>query len=372
MTAASLDTPLGGPSLARPRLPRWSFWVTALAVFAVLRLLFLFTVQSGKSVLSGSGVSVAIDAVLPAQAQVQFILLFTLLYVVVQTVLSSVVEGWRHAKDRFMTSLLTVSVVLAVLPLVSVLGYTITQGVKRLDTDFLTHSMRAVAETDSNGGAYHAIIGTLEQVGIATLISVPFGIMVAVYLVEYSSGRLGRVVSFFVDVMTGLPSIVAGLFILALWIVALHQGFSGFAGSLALVILMLPTVVRSTEEMLKLVPVSLREASYALGVAKWITVVRIVLPTAVPGIVTGVMLAVARVMGETAPVLLTVFGNVAINSNPFNGPQASLPLFVFTEVQNSSDTAVSRAWAGALTLIVIVLLLNLIARAIARFARVSG
>jgi phosphate transport system permease protein len=178
------------------------------------------------------------------------------------------------------------------------------------------------------------------------------------------------VVSFFVDVMTGLPSIVAGLFIYALWILALHQSFSGFAGSLALLILMLPTVVRSSEEMLKLVPIALREASFALGVPKWLTVVRIVLPTALPGIVTGVMLAISRVMGETAPVLLTVFGNPAINNNPFSGAQASLPLFVFTEVGASSDNAVNRAWAGALTLILIVLLLNIVARTIARFASV--
>jgi phosphate transport system permease protein len=282
------------------------------------------------------------------------------------------VEGWRHAKNRLMTSLLIVAVILAVLPLGGVLGYTVAQGLGRFDAAFFTHSMRAVAESDPDGGAYHAIIGTLEQVGIATLISVPFGVMVAVYLVEYSRGRLGRVVSFFVDVMTGLPSIVAGLFILALWVLALHMGYSGFAGSLALVILMLPTVVRSCEEMLKLVPVSLREASYALGVAKWVTIVRIVLPTALPGIVTGVMLAVARVMGETAPVLLTVFGNSAINNNPFSGQQASLPLYVFNEVGQAYDNAVHRAWTGALTLIIIVLLLNLIARAVARFARVRG
>ena len=372
MTAASLDTPVGGPALARPHLPRWSFWVTAVGLWLVMRLLFLITVQSGQSVFpAGSGLSKAIDVVLPSQAQAQFVLLYVVLYLVVQTLISTVVEGWRHAKDRFMTSLLTVAMVIAVLPLISVLGYTIAQGVAKLDGYFLTHSMRAVAETDPGGGVYHAIIGTLEQVGIASVISVPFGILVAVYLVEYTSGRLGRTVSFFVDVMTGLPSIVAGLFVLALWVLLLGQGFSGFAGSLALVILMLPTVVRSTEEMLKLVPVTLREASYALGVPKWITIVRIVLPTALPGIVTGVMLAISRVMGETAPVLLTVFGNPSINTNPFSGPQASLPLFVFTEVQQASDSAVQRAWSAALVLIIIVLLLNLIARAVARFARVS-
>jgi phosphate transport system permease protein len=349
--STALDVPLTRPDLSRPRLPVWSLVVTAVAAIVVTYLVFLFTTASGP---------------------VPFVLLAVVLYVLGQTAVSFSVEGWRHAKNRLMTSLLIAAVVLAVLPLVGVLGYTVAKGLARFDGDFFTHSMRAVAESDPYGGAYAAIIGTLEQVGIAALISVPFGIMVAVYLVEYSSGRLGRVVSFFVDVMTGLPSIVAGLFVLALWVLALHMGNSGFAGSLALVILMLPTVVRSCEEMLKLVPVSLREASYALGVAKWITVVRIVLPTALPGIITGVMLAVARVMGETAPVLLTVFGNSAINNNPFSGPQASLPLFVYNEVGQSFDNAVNRAWTGALALIIIVLLLNLIARTVARFARVRG
>ena len=351
MSATLDDLSLGRRSLSRAQLPSWALGVTAAGVLVLTGLIRLATHMS-------SYVALAVIAVA--------------LYLVAQTVVSLSVEGWRHAKNRLMTSLMLAAMVLAVLPLVGVLGYTAAKGLKRFDSAFFTHSMRAVAESDPNGGAYHAIIGTLEQVGIAALISVPFGIMVAVYLVEYSAGRLGRVVSFFVDVMTGLPSIVAGLFILALWVLALHQGNSGFAGSLALVILMLPTIVRSCEEMLKLVPASLREASYALGVAKWITVVRIVLPTALPGIVTGVMLAVARVMGETAPVLLTVFGNSAINTNPFNGPQASLPLFVFNEVGQSFDNAVNRAWTGALVLILIVLVLNLIARTVARFARVRG
>ncbi len=351
MSATLDELSLGRPSLARAKLPLWALMVTGLGVIVVTGLIRIATHMS---------------------SYVALLLIAVALYLVAQTMVSLSVEGWRHAKNRLMTSLMLAAMVLAVLPLVGVLGYTVAKGLARFDSVFFTHSMRAVAESDPNGGAYHAIIGTLEQVGIAALIWVPFGIMVDVYLVEYSSGRLGRIVSFFVDVMTGLPSIVAGLFILALWVLALHQGNSGFAGSLALVILMLPTVVRSCEEMLKLVPDSLREASYALGVAKWITVVRIVLPTALPGIITGVMLAVARVMGETAPVLLTVFGNSAINTNPFSGPQASLPLFVFNEVGQSFDNAVNRAWTGALVLILIVLLLNLIARTVARFARVRG
>lgn len=351
MTAGTaLDAPVRGSSLARPKLSWWALMLTGIGALAV-----------------GAAL-----ARLGSLSWEQFLLIAVLLYLLGQTIVSGAVEGWRRAKDRFMTALLAIALGLAILPLVGVLGYTIAKGLKRFDPLFFGHSMRAVAEQDAAGGAYHAIIGTLEQVGIATAISVPFGILVAVFLVEYSIGRFSRLVSFFIDVMTGLPSIVAGLFIYTLWILVLGNSFSGFAGSLALVILMLPTVVRSTEEMLKLVPQSLREASYALGVAKWITVVRIVLPTALAGIVTGVMLAVARVMGETAPVLLTVFGSNSINFNPFNGPQASLPLLVFNEAGQPYDTAIDRAWAGALTLILIVLLLNLIARTVARFARVRG
>ncbi|WP_020664031.1 phosphate ABC transporter permease PstA [Amycolatopsis benzoatilytica] len=345
-----LHEPLASNPLARPRLTWRGQAATAVGAVAATALLFLLTPMSGYA---------------------GFILIAAVLYVIGLTAVSALIEGRRHAKDRLMTNLLLATVLFAVLALVGVLGYTVFRGLNRFDGDFLTHSMRSVAESDANGGAYHAIIGTLEQVGIATAIAAPLGILVAIYLVEYSTGRLGRVVSFLVDVMTGLPSIVAGLFVLALWIVLLGQPYSGFAGSLALIVLMLPTVIRSTEEMLKLVPATLREASYALGVAKWVTVVRVVLPTATAGIVTGVMLAISRVMGETAPVLLTVFGAQAINFNPFDGPQASLPLFVFDEAGQPNDTALDRAWAGALTLILVVLVLNLIARVAARYARVN-
>ncbi|NMH99669.1 phosphate ABC transporter permease PstA [Pseudonocardia sp. K10HN5] len=337
--------------LRRPRLPGWALPAIAVAAVAVTALLF---------------------AVTPMQGRADFLVFAAVLYIVAQTALSAVVEGSRKAKDRFVTTMLVVCTVAAVLPLVAVLGFTIVKGLQALSPAFLTTTMRGVAEQDPDGGIYQAIVGTIQQVGLATLLAVPFGIVVAIYLVEYSSGRLGRLVSFYVDVMTGLPSIVAGLFILAFWILALGQPFSGFAGALALAILMLPTVVRATEEMLKIVPAGLREGSYALGVRKWVTVLRIVLPTALPGIVTGVMLAVARVTGETAPLLVTVFGNTALNANPFSGPQAALPLFVYQEAGLPDETAINRAWAAALVLIIIVLLLNIIARFIARFARVRG
>jgi phosphate transport system permease protein len=264
------------------------------------------------------------------------------------------------------------TVAVALLPLVLVIYYTVVKGLVRFGGYFLQHSMRGVGPIDPTGGAYHAIIGTLEQVGIATVIAVPVGLLAAVYTVEYGRGRLAALIRFFTDVMTGVPSIVAGLFIYAFWVLALGQGFSGFAAALALMILMLPTIVRSAEEMLKLVPDSLREAALALGVPRWRTIVSVVLPTAMAGIVTGVMLAVARVAGETAPLLLTALNFDAINVDPFHGQQAALPTFIFAQAGQPQKVALDRAWAGALTLVLLILVLNLIARAIARRSRVHG
>ncbi|TQS22807.1 phosphate ABC transporter permease PstA [Microbispora sp. KK1-11] len=275
------------------------------------------------------------------------------------------ISAARRAKDRLVQVLVYLAFALAVIPLLSVLWLVVKNGIGRFDMEFLTHSMRNIGARDAGGGAYHAIIGTLEQVLLASLIAVPIGLLTAVYLVEYGEGgRLSRTISFFVDVMTGVPSVVSGLFVLAFWILVLGMPFSGFAGALALSILMMPVVVRSAEEMLRLVPRELREASYALGVPKWRTIVKVVLPTAFTGIVTGVMLAVARVAGETAPLLLTVFITDSINNDPFNGPQMGLPLYVFDQAGRPTDTAINRAWTGALTLILIVMLLNLVARLI--------
>ncbi|MET8146038.1 phosphate ABC transporter permease PstA [Sphaerisporangium sp. NPDC005288] len=271
----------------------------------------------------------------------------------------------RRVKNRIVQGLVWLAFAIAVVPLVSVLWLVIKNGLARFDVEFLTHSMRNIGPRDAGGGAYHAILGTLEQVGVATLISVPIGLLTSIYLVEYGRGRrLARSISFFVDVMTGIPSVVAGLFILAFWVLILGLGYSGFAGALALSILMMPTVVRSSEEMLRLVPNELREASYALGVPKWKTIVRIVLPTAFTGIITGIMLAIARVAGETAPLLLTVFITDSINPDPFHGPQMGLPLYIFDQMSRPNDTAIDRAWAGAFTLILFVMLLNLVARLI--------
>ena len=311
-------------------------------------------------------VTLLLFAVTPLQGVADFLVVATVLVIVTVTGLTLAVEGRRRAVDRLATSAALLALALTLLPLGFTLGYTAYRGAKRFSGDFLTHSMAGVGPFAPNGGIYHAIVGTLEQVLIASLIAVPLGLLVAVYVTEYGRNFFGTAIRFLIDVMTGIPSIVAGLFILAFWVLALHKGFSGFAGSLALAILELPIVVRSAEEMIRLVPHSLREASYALGVARWKTIVRIVLPTAATGITTGVMLAIARVTGETAPVLLVVGNNNFIHTNVFNGPQASLPLYVFGGAGSSSNFDVDRAWAAALTLILIVVVLYVAARLLTR------
>jgi len=354
----SLTAPVA--SLRARRLPGWTPW--AIAAGSVL-LSFLIVYAGG---LLGGGI------VLTAVAAVLFYLLG--LWIVARQV-----EGGRAARNRVASSLIYSAFVLALLPLVSVVWTLVSKGADRLDADFFTHSMNGITAFDENGGAYHAIIGTLEQAGIATLITVPLGLAAAIYIVEYGRGRLATLIRFFVDVMTGIPSIVAGLFVLAFWVFVVtplyspdgKPGYSGFAAALALSVLMLPTITRSTEEMLRLVPDALREGSYALGIPKWKTVLRVVLPTALPGIVTGVMLAVARAAGETAPVLLVAGGYNSINTNPFNGNQSSLAIYIWDQAGAASKYAPSRAWAAALTLVVLVLALTIAAKLLARRSKLK-
>ncbi|MBC3843541.1 phosphate ABC transporter permease PstA [Streptacidiphilus sp. 4-A2] len=312
--------------------------------------------------------AVLLGTVFSISSKLQWCLLAAIFFVVAQYVLTRSVEGHRQAKNGLITSLVWVAFLLALLPLIGLLYYTVSQGIGVINMTFLTHSMNDISPNQTGGGLYHALIATLEQVGLAVAMAGPVGVLTAVYLVEYGNGGpLAKCVTFFVDVMSGVPSIVAGLFILTFWIMILDMPYTGFAGSLALAILMLPIVVRSTEEMLKLVPNELREASLALGVPKWKTIVRIVLPTSIGGITTGLMLAVARIIGETAPILMLVFGTDLINNNPFSGPQSSLPLYVYQQYNDGTPASQARAWGAALVLIVLVMLLNLVARGIARW-----
>jgi phosphate transport system permease protein len=335
------------PRLATRQLPRWAPLGIAAGAVAV---------------------AAAIGAGFGLDSKVQWGLIALLLFVAGSYVITARVEGRRQARDRVATSLVWSSFILAVIPLYSLVQTTISKGVKVLDGTFLTHSMNNVLTIAPGGGVYHAIIGTLEQVGIATAIAAPLGILTAIYLVEYGGGRLSKWVTFFVDVMTGIPSIVAGLFILSVWFVVIGSSpKSGFAGSLALAILMMPIVVRSTEEMLKLVPNELREASLALGIPKWRTITKVVIPTAIGGITTGVMLAISRIAGESAPIALLVFGSNLINTDPFKDPQSSLPFYIYQQYGNGNQPSFDRAWAAALVLIAFVMILNLVARGIARW-----
>jgi phosphate transport system permease protein len=278
----------------------------------------------------------------------------------------------RVVTNHVFTVLVHAAFVLALLPLVWILWSVLSQGWHLvLHSTWWTNSQRNIIPTVVGGGAYHAIIGTLEQALVCAVIAVPIAILTAIYLVEYGRGRFARVVSFMVDILTGVPSIVAALFIYAVWVTTFHFQRVGFAVSLSLVLLMIPVVVRSTEEMLKLVPNELREASYALGVPKWKTIVRIVVPTAIGGIVTGVMLGTARVMGETAPLLILAPYAAAINTNLFGGNQAALPTMIRDQFDQQDQPAVDRMWAAALTLIVLVLLLNVAGRFVARLSGVK-
>ena len=300
---------------------------------------------------------------------VVLVLLVSVLGTIVVVGTTRAVEGRRKATDQFVTCLVYFAFLLAMVPLVSLIWTVLSKGLTRLDGEFFNSSM--VGVVGPGGGAYHAILGTLIITGITALMSVPIGLMTAIYLVEYGKGRLARWITFLIDVMTGIPSIVSGLFAYALFVLFFGPGVRmGFAGAVALSVLMIPVVVRSSEEVLKLVPNELREASYALGVPKWRTVVKVVLPTALAGLGTAVTLAIARVIGGTAPLLVTAGITNATNLDPFDGRMATLPVYTYYQLTQPGvppQNGIDRAWTAALILIVIVLVLNLIARLISRF-----
>ena len=348
MAATTLEPSATRSALAGGSLPRW---VTPTVLVASIVIALLLNRTTGLAGWFGTSLVAA------------------LLFLAVQTTWSFRVEGRRHAVDRLATTLVYSTFIAAIVPLVSVIWTVLSMGLRVMSWGFLTQSMRNVSPRSPGGGAGHAIVGTLEQVAIAAAFAIPIGVLAAVFLVEYGRGPLARAISFFVDVMTGIPSIVAGLFIFTAFVLGMGLERSGFAAALALAILMLPVIIRTTEEMLRIVPNDLREASYALGVPKWRTILRVVLPTSLAGIVTGAMLAVARVAGETAPLLLTTFLTQSYNHNPFSGPQASLPTFVWDQITSGTKASVDRAWAGALVLITIIMLFYIVAKLLAaRFA----
>lgn len=285
------------------------------------------------------------------------------LFLLTYMLLSWDAHGPLKAKDRMATVVIVTVGIGLLVPLVLVVGYTVYRGYGALRPHFFTETLRTTGPTDkaSAGGGAHAIVGSLEQVGLAMLMSVPLGIATALFLNEIG-GRLARPVRLIVDAMSAVPSIVAGLFIYAVFVLGLGAGLSGFAGSLALSVLMLPTVTRTAEVVLRLVPGGLREGSLALGGTEWRMARLVVLPTARAGLVTAVILGVARAVGETAPLLLTIGGNNIMHLNPFHGQQSALPLFVYSQITSSSNASVARAWTGAFVLLAIVLILFVIAR----------
>lgn len=277
----------------------------------------------------------------------------------------------RRMKNTVAAVLFATSFLVAMVPLVWLLWVVIERGWRAVThAEWWTHSLRGVLPEEFTGGVYHALYGTLVQAGVAAVLAVPLGFLTAVYLVEYGTGRLARLTTFMVDVLAGVPSIVASLFIFSLWIATFDFEQSAFAVSLALVLLMLPIVVRSTEEMLRLVPDELREASYALGVPKWKTILRIVVPTALSGIVSGIFLAIARIMGETAPVLVLVGVSSSINYDIFHGNMSSLPLLIYTALANPQAAGEYRVWGAALTLIIVVALAAALAALATRFTAI--
>ena len=347
---ADLDVTAG---LVQPRLPRWAAILVAAMALGVAALL---TMLLGWSPVGGLVVA-------------------ALLFVVGLPLWSRTVEGSRAAADRLATCLVWTAFAAVVVPLVWLIWLVLKNGVGVLSAEFLTYSMRGIV--GDGGGIYHALIGTLLVTLAAALISIPIGLFTAIYLVEYArGGRLARWTTFLVDVMTGIPSIVAGLFALALLVMIFGPAVRiGFGGSIALSLLMIPTVVRSAEEMLRLVPSDLREASYALGVPKWRTIVKVVLPTAFGGIVTGIVLAISRVIGETAPLLVVAGATDSVNFNLFDGRMMTLPVYIYSQYSSPGVAAFgtdgpppgyARAWGAALVLIAIVMVLNLLARVLQR------
>ena len=338
--------------LSHPRLPRWAPMLVGVLALA----------------------AAGLPAMVLGWSLVGWLALALVLFLVALPGWSMAVENKRAAVDRLMTTLIWSAFGVALVPLVWLIWTVVSKGASVINTEFLTYSMRNVV--GEGGGIYHALIGTLLVTAAAAVISIPVGIFAAIYLVEYGKGTaLGRWITFLVDVMTGIPSIVAGLFALSLFVLLFGPEVRmGFGGSVALSLLMVPIVVRSAEEMLRLVPGDLREASYALGVPKWRTITKVVLPTAMGGIITGVTLAIARVIGETAPLLVIAGKTDSVNSNLFNERMSTLPVYIYysftqpgiTPPGASEAPGIARAWGAALVLIVIVMVLNLLARVVGK------
>jgi phosphate transport system permease protein len=320
-------------------------------------------VEAGVALLAATAVAEFLRIVLHMRSVVGFAIWWYVAFVAVYYLLTRDRHDPETAVDRIITLLVWSGAAIIVFVLGWMLATVVSKGLEKLDWGFFTSDLSKTGPLNPGGGAKHAIIGTLEQVGIAAIVVIPLGILTAVYLHEVR-GRMTKPIRFIVDAMSGLPSIVAGLLVYTLWVI--EHGYSGMAGAAALIVLMLPTMTRTVEEVLRTVPDSLREGASALGAPQWRIVWRVVLPTAVAGIVTAALLAVARGVGETAPMLLTAFGADATNTNPTKGPQSDLPLFVWKLIFVPNKTQQARAWTGLLILVGIVLVFFVSARLVAR------
>ncbi|QPZ37390.1 phosphate ABC transporter permease PstA [Paramicrobacterium chengjingii] len=339
---------------ASGRLPRPAPWLILAGALVISFIAFTLLAMAGAT----DGLNITGAVIVGA-----------LLFAALLFVSSLLIEGHRRAQDRLITTLVSAAFLVALAPLISLIATVIVNGSARFDATFFTWSMRNIV--GEGGGFLHAIIGTVLMTLTAAIISVPVGLLTSIYLVEYGRGALARAITFLVDVMTGIPSIVAGLFAYAAFALIFGPGTKiGLAGAISLAVIMIPVVVRSSEDMLKVVPNELREAALALGVPRWLMILKVVLPTAIAGITTGIMLAIARVIGETAPLLIAAGFTNNMNYNLLEGRMQSLPVAVYNSYVSQGVDAQSyldRAWAGALTLILIVMLLNIVARMIARY-----
>lgn len=357
----------GKSRLTQGQKPTWT-WIAVLVGSLIL--------GAAATALLGGGAAFSVGG---------WLVLSFILYVVAMYIVTRVIENGRKATDGLWRNLIYGAFLLALLPLVSVIWTVLSQGIPGLmNPGFFASDMNGVTgavdlktareETNPLGGIQHAVVGSLLITLTATLISVPIGLLTSIYLVEYGrDGWLSKAITFFVDVMTGIPSIVAGLFAAGVMAALVGRGANvmGFSAAVALSVLMIPVVVRSTEEMLRVVPNELREASYALGVRKWRTILKVVIPTAISGIASGVTLAIARVIGETAPILVTAGVALTTNWNMFKDWMMSLPVYIYRQLMNPTapgapDISSERAWGAALVLILIVMILNLVARIIAK------
>ena len=290
-------------------------------------------------------------------------IVFFIAYMVLTSSIKGFQLGSAAAKDAVVNSLVAFGAIVTVIPIASILFTVVQKGLPGISLNLFTSDMSMATPTDplSNGGLLHAITGTLTLVTLALIMSVPIGILTALYLTEIK-GRFTAPIRFLVQAMSGVPSIVAGLFILSAILYPITKSFSGFMGALALTILMIPTIARTSEEVLNLIPNDLREAGVALGGTQWRTVAMIVLPAAKSGLITAVILGVARIAGETAPLLLLTGGGDKVNPNAFNGPLGSLPYYIWKSFNAGSPEALTRAWAGLLVLVGLVLILFTTAR----------